>query len=413
MQNQAILHSDLNCFYASVEMMLDPHLRGKAVAVCGSTEDRHGIVLAKSELAKKAGVKTGMVNWEARQCCRDLIIVPPQYEQYLKYSKLTQAIYQRYTDMVEPFGMDECWLDVTGSRYACGDARTIAEKIRRAVKEELGLTVSIGVSFNKVFAKLGSDMKKPDAITEIAPESYKEKIWPLPCSDMIYCGPATTKKLARYGIHTIGEVADCDPLFLKGLLGTNGLALWTYANGRDQSRVMHKDFVSPIKSVGHGITCVSDLENEEEVWKVIFALSQDIGHRLRLHNLATRTVQVCVRSNDLFGSQYQCKLPFKTQLPSEIATAAFRSFKEQYSWSTKVRAVTVRAIELSPKDSSEQLTLFDNIQHRMAKEKVQDTVEEIRDRFGKSAITYASLLGDLKMPADGREKVKMPGPMYQ
>ena len=383
------------------------------MAVCGCTEDRHGIVLAKSELAKKAGVKTGMVNWEAKQCCRDLIIIPPQYDQYLKYSKLTQAIYQRYTDMVEPFGMDECWLDVTGSRYVCGDARMIAENIRRSVKEELGLTVSIGVSFNKVFAKLGSDLKKPDAITEISPESYKEKVWPLPCSDMIYCGPATTKKLAQYGIHTIGDVAVCDPLFLKGLLGVNGLALWTYANGRDHSRVMHKDFVSPVKSVGHGITCISDLENEEEVWKVIFALSQDIGHRLRLHNLATRTVQVHVRGNDLFGSQYQCKLPLKTQLPSEIAAAAFRSFKERYSWSTKVRAVTVRAIELSPKDSAEQLTLFDNVQHRMAMEKVQDTVEEIRGRFGKSAITYACLMGDLKMPTDGRDKVKMPGLMYQ
>lgn len=171
--------------------------------------------------------------------------------------------------------MDECWLDVTGSRYVCGDARTIAENIRRSVKEELGLTVSIGVSFNKVFAKLGSDMKKPDAITEIAPESYKEKIWPLPCSDMIYCGPATTKELARCGIYTIGNVAACDPMFLKNLLGVNGLALWSYANGRDTSRVMHKDFVSPIKSVGHGITCVSDLENEEEVWKVILELSQD------------------------------------------------------------------------------------------------------------------------------------------
>lgn len=413
MQNRAILHSDLNCFYASVETMLDPRLRGKAVAVCGSTEDRHGIVLAKSELAKKAGVKTGMVNWEARQCCRDLIIVPPQYDQYLKYSKLTQAIYQRYTDMMEPFGMDECWLDVTGSGNVCGDARMIAENIRRSVKEELGLTVSIGVSFNKVFAKLGSDMKKPDAITEIAPESYKEKIWPLPCSDMIYCGPATTKKLARCGIHTIGNVAACDPVFLKNLLGANGLALWSYANGRDTSRVMHKDFVSPIKSVGHGITCVSDLENEEEVWKVILELSQDIGHRLRLHGLATRTVQIAVRGNDLYDSQFQCKLPIKTQLPSEIAVAAFRCFKERYAWNTKVRAVTVRAIELSPKSDAEQISLFDNVQQRIAKEKVQDAVEEIRGRFGKAAVTYASLLGDLKMPTDGRDKVKMPGIMYQ
>jgi len=226
---RAILHSDLNAFYASVEMMLDPSLRGKAVAVCGSTEDRHGIVLAKSDLAKKAGVKTGMVNWEARQLCRDLIVVPPQYDQYLKYSKLTQSIYQRYTDMIEPFGMDECWLDVTGSQAMCGDAMTIAESIRRTVREELGLTVSIGVSFNKIFAKLGSDLKKPDAITQIQRSDFKEKIWPLDCSEMIYCGRATTAKLAKYGIHTIGEVASTDPAFLKRLLGVNGVALWNYA----------------------------------------------------------------------------------------------------------------------------------------------------------------------------------------
>ena len=294
-----------------------------------------------------------------------------------------------------------------------GVARAIAENTCRSVKGGLGLTDSIGVSFNRVFAKRGADTKKPDAITEIAPESYKEKIWPLPCSDMIYCGPATTKKLARCGIHTIGNVAACDPVFLKNLLGANGLALWSYANGRDTSRVMHKDFVSPIKSVGHGITCVSDLENEEEVWKVILELSQDIGHRLRLHGLATRTVQIAVRGNDLYGSQFQCKLPIKTQLPSEIAVAAFRCFKDRYSWSTKVRAITVRAIELSPKDSVERLDLFEDCSKRIAKEKVQDAVEEIRGRFGKGAITYACLMGDLKMPTDGRDKVRMPGIMYQ
>lgn len=410
---RAILHSDLNCFYASVEMMLDPRLRGKAVAVCGSTEDRHGIVLAKSEKAKKAGVKTGMVNWEARQLCRDLIMVPPQYDQYLKYSKLTQAIYARYTDLVEPFGMDECWLDVTGSRNICGDGMTIAEDIRRSVREELGLTVSIGVSYNKIYAKLGSDMKKPDAITEIRSDNYKDKVWPLHCSEMIYCGRATTAKLARFGITTIGDVANADPNFLKGLLGVNGLALWTYANGADHSRVMHKEFVSPIKSVGHGITCTADLENDEEVWKVILALSQDIGHRLRVHNLSAKTVQVAVRGNDLFGSQFQCKMPIKTQLPSEIASTAFKAFQEHYKWSTKVRAVTVRAIELVPKSEPDQLTLFDDTARLDRRERLEDAIEELRGRFGKKAITYGSLLGNLKMPDDGRHSVKMPGMMYQ
>lgn len=413
MEERAILHSDLNSFYASVEIMLDPSLRGKAVAVCGSTEDRHGIVLAKSDLAKKAGVKTGMVNWEARQLCRNLIIVPPQYDQYLKYSKLTQSIYQRYTDMIEPFGMDECWLDVTGSRAMCGDALTIAESIRKSVREELGLTVSIGVSYNKIFAKLGSDMKKPDAITQIRREEVRDKIWPLDCSEMIYCGQATTAKLAKYGIHTIGQVAETDPAFLKHLLGVNGLALWRFANGTDTSRVMHKDFVSPVKSIGHGITCIADLDGEEEVWRVILELSQDIGHRLRVHELSARGVQVYVRGNDLLGSQFQCKLPFTTQLPSEIANAAFRVFRERYRWGSKVRAVTVRAIDLVPQNSPNQLSIFVNAEKLDRRERLQDAIEELRGRFGKTAITYAALLGDLKMPDDGRNQVKMPGLMYQ
>lgn len=409
---RAILHSDLNSFYASVEMMLDPSLKGKAVAVCGSTEDRHGIVLAKSDKAKKAGIKTGMVNWEAERLCKDLIIVPPQYDQYLKYSKLTRAIYQRYTDLVEPFGMDECWLDVSGSRVM-GSPMQIAEEIRRSVREELGLTVSIGVSFNKIFAKLGSDMKKPDAITEITPDGFKEKVWPLHCSEMIYCGPATTKKLEMYGIRTIGDVANAQPGFLKRLLGINGLALWSYANGTDSSRVMPLDFVSPVKSVGHGITCIADLENYEEVYRVMLELSQDVGHRLRIHELSARGVQVYVRRNDLFGSQYQCKLPVKTQLPDEIAKAAFNVLKEKHHWTTKIRAVCVRAIDLVPKNEPEQLTLFDNGEKRAARERLQDAVEEIRGWFGKRAITFATLLGNLKMPDDGRDSVKMPGMMYQ
>ena len=412
MYGRAILHSDLNCFYASVEMMLDPRLRGKAVAVCGCTEDRHGIVLAKSELAKKAGVKTGMVNWEAERLCKDLIIVPPQYDQYLKYSKLTQAIYNRYTDLIEPFGMDECWLDVSGSQNACGDPMTIAESIRKTVREELGLTVSIGVSFNKIFAKLGSDMKKPDAITEITEETFKDKIWSLPCSELIYCGPATTKKLDRMGIRTIGQLAQADPNRLKSTLGVNGYALWVYANGKDTSRVMHRDFVSPVKSVGHGITCISDLETPDEVWKVMLSLSQDIGHRLRLHGLSARGVQISIRGDDLFGSQFQAKLPFKTQLPNEIAQAAFHIFKSNYKWYKYVRAVSIRAIDLVPYDSSEQLSLFINNEGRERRERLEDCVEEIRGRFGKEALTYGTLLGDLKMPIDGREKVKMPGLMY-
>ena len=295
MKDTTILHSDMNCFYASVEMMLNPELRNKAVAVCGATEDRHGIVLAKSERAKKAGVKTGMVNWEAKRLCPDLILVPPQYDQYLKYSKLAHEIYYRYTDLVEPFGMDECWLDVSCSTRLYGSGEKIAQNIRKAIKEELGLTVSIGVSYNKIFAKLGSDMKKPDAITVIKEADVESKVWTLPVSELLYVGRATTKKLEKYGIHTIGQLATVNPQLLKSWFGVDGLNLWHYANGTEASRVMQKDFVSPIKTIGHGITCTADLENNSEVWRVMLELCQDLGHKLRVHNLTANGVQITIK----------------------------------------------------------------------------------------------------------------------
>ncbi len=408
-----ILHSDLNCFYASVEMMLNPSLRDKAVAVCGSTEDRHGIVLAKSEKAKKAGVKTGMVNWEAQRQCPDLILVAPQYEQYLKYSALTRAIYTRFTDLVEPFGMDECWLDVTGSRQNFGTGMEIAESIRKTVKAELGLTVSVGVSFNKIFSKLGSDMKKPDAITEITKENFRDVAWPLPASDLLYVGRATEAKLSSRYIKTIGDLAALDPDLMKTWFGVNGLMLWRYAAGLDNSPVMNKDFVSPIKSVGHGITCVSDLYEEEEVWKVMLELSQDIGHRLRLHKLKASGVQISVRSNDLGYRQFQGKLSPATQSPLIIAERARKLFKDNYRWTFPVREITVRAIDLCPKDEPEQIDLFTDI-HRLDRlDRLDNCVEEIHRRFGKKSVYPASLMGDLKMPNDGRDLVRMPGLMYR
>ena len=408
---RVILHSDMNSFYASVEAMLEPRLKGKAVAVCGATEERHGIVLAKSELAKKYGVKTGMVNWEAKQRCPNLILVPPQYDQYLKYSKLAHSIYYRYTDQVEPFGMDECWLDVTGSRIM-GSGKQIAEEIRTACREELGLTVSVGVSFNKIFAKLGSDLKKPDAITEITRDNFKEQVWPLAASELIYVGKATEAKLKRYGVRTVGDLAAIPPETLRHWFGINGIKLWHYANGTDASRVMHKDFVSPVKSIGHGITCTADLENEDEVFRVMLELAQDVGHRLRVHDLAAQGVQVCIRGNDLLGAQYQCRLPFRTQLPSELAAAGFKLFKDRYRWVTHVRAVCIRAIELTPKTDAEQLSIFVDTAKHDRRICLEDTIEGLRSRYGKKTITYATLLNDLKMPDDGRDIVKMPGLMY-
>lgn len=408
---RVILHSDMNSFYASVEAMLNPCLRGKAIAVCGSTESRHGIVLAKSEPAKRCGVKTGMANWQARQACPDLIVVPPHYDQYAKYSRLAHEIYYRYTDLVEPFGMDECWLDVSHSGSISGGTE-IAEKIRKAVREELGLTVSVGVSYNKIWAKLASDLKKPDAITVITKDNYKEKVWPLAASEMIYVGPATEAKLSWYGVHTIGDLAAVSPDTLKRWFGVRGIDLHRYATGNDNSRVMHKDFVSPVKSIGHGITCSCDLENNEEVFKVMLELAQDVGHRLRVHELAAGGVQIFLRGNDLAGSQFQCKLPFITQLPNEIAAAGYKLFEERYEWDTKVRAVCIRAIDLVPQNTEEQLSMFYSVEKRDRRARLEDAIEEIRRRFGKKALTYAVLMGDLKMPDDGRHIVTMPNVMY-
>ena len=407
---RTILHSDLNCFYASVEMMLNPALRDKAVAVCGSTEDRHGIVLAKSEKAKKAGIKTGMVNWEARQLCPELITVPPQYDQYLKYSELTLNIYKRYTDLIEPFGMDEAWCEVTGCQKS---GTEIAEEIRQAVKDELGMTVSIGVSFNKIFAKLGSDMKKPDAITVIRQEDYKDMVWPLPASDLLYVGRATTKKLASYGIHTIGAIAQAGPEFLQRLLGINGLAIWQYAAGLDHSRVMPLDYQVPVKSIGHGITCTADLLNEEEVWRVMLELAQDIGHRLRVHKLAATGVQIAVRSNELSWRQYQAPLPYSSQSPMEIACLGRELFRKRHVWTAPVRSITIRAINLVPQDRPMQASLFYDLQRAMRRERLDDTVDEIRRRFGSKAIYSAACMGDLKMPGQGTHEVIMPSIMYQ
>lgn len=410
MRDRAILHSDANCFYASVETVLNPEFRGKAIAVCGSPEERHGIVLAKSEKAKRAGVKTGMANWQAKQCCRDLIIVPPQYDYYLKFSKLLHGIYRRYTDQVEPFGMDECWLDVT---YSPGDPMEIAEEIRQAVKDELGLTVSIGVSFNKVFAKLGSDYKKPDAITQISKEHFKEIVWPLPCSDLLYCGNATTAKLGSMGVRTIGGIASLPVEVMQRKFGKNGVALWKYANGLDDSRVAHQDYTAPAKSVGHGITCVADLENMDEARKVIFALSLDIGYKLRYMTLRATGVQLYVRDSELSFCSWQKRLEMATQDEGTIALAAYSLLEEKYSWRNPIRSITVTAIQLDSSQNPTQLSMLLDYERLVRREKLNESIDTIRDRYGKYAVIPALVLDEKKMPVGNDREIIMPGYMYQ
>ena len=408
---RAILHSDMNSYYASVEMMLDPKLRGKAIAVCGSTETRHGIVLAKSELAKRQGVKTGMANWEAQRCCPGLITVPPHYEQYIKYSKLAHEIYGRYTDLVEPFGMDECWLDVSGSS-CMGDPLSIAEEIRQATKEELGLTVSIGVSFNKIFAKLGSDMKKPDAITCITPESYKTQVWPLNARELLGVGPATTRKLAMRRINTIGDLANCDPERLHAWLGVNGLKLWQYANGADASRVSPYDYTAPIKSVSHGITCSADLHTNEEVKSVLLSLAPRVSLQLRKAELKATGVQLAVRDNELYFKEFQCKLPYPTQSWRELVENAMELFLKRYRWDKPIRAVCIRAINLINEKTPLQYDLFGDYERRDKIERLERTIDDIHRRFGDDSVVVAATMQAKLKKDKAREMLIMPASMY-
>nr|MBR4281908.1 DNA polymerase IV [Clostridia bacterium] len=409
-----ILHSDLNCFYASVEMNETPALRGKAVAVCGSTEDRHGIVLTASYPAKRMGVKTGSANWQARQACPGLICVPPRYELYIKYSKIVRRIYSEYTDSIEPFGMDENWLSLPyGGGDVEGFGKQIAEEIRQRVHAETGLTVSIGVSFSKVFAKLGSDMKKPDAVTVISHANFGERIWPLKVSELLYVGPATTRKLMGRNIRTIGDLANCDPEWLHRWLGVNGLMLWRFANGEDNAAVMPKDFIAPIKSIGHGTTCVCDLESEYAVWRVLYELAQDLQHRLRKNGLCARGVQITVKDNDLDARQYQTPLPFPTQSPLELATAAFDLFRQRYPWVRPVRALTIRGINLIPIQQPLQLDMFNDAQRRERRRMLDNCVDDLRSRFGYGMIRAASLMGENDLAQDKCELVVMPGMMYR
>ena len=405
MADRTILHSDANSFYASVETVLDPKLRGKAVAVCGSTDERHGIVLAKSEQAKKCGVKTGMVNREALNCCKDLIVVHPHYDYYLKFSRLLHGIYKRYTDRVEPFGMDECWLDLSASGIGGIEA---AEEIRTSVEDELGLTVSIGVSFNKIFAKLGSDMKKPDAITTIPKESFKEKIWHLPASDMLGVGRATEKKLSSVGIHTIGQIAQFPVDFFQRRLGKCGVDLWRFANGLDDSKVTVRETEAPDKSVGHGMTALQDLENPAEVWTFILELCQDIGHRLYVFNKKATGIALAIRDNELFTKQWQCGIPVATQSPSCLAKEAFSLFMRSYNWRKPIRSLTVRAINLVSLDTPSQLDVFVDAEKLARIEALDQTIEELRYRFGKDIIRNACLLNNPKMSAKGNPNIIMP-----
>jgi len=361
------------------------------MAVGGEPERRHGIILAKNDLAKSFGVKTGEAIWQARQKCPGLIVVPPHFPLYLKFSKWVRNIYYAYTDQVEPFGLDEAWLDVSGSRIF-GDGVRIADEIRERIKSELGITVSVGVSFNKVFAKLGSDLQKPDATVVISRDNYKSKIWPLPVSALLYVGPATSRKLVRYGIKTIGDLARADMDLLHNLLGKWGEVLWAFANGYDDSPVMHKGEEVTIKSVGNSTTTPRDLHTDEDVEKVLLILCESIAARLREQGFKCRTLQVYVRDNKLNSVTFQGKMPRPTNLATELLAKAVALFKANYSWLRPIRSLGVRGCDLVGNYADSQLSLFDDEARRLKEEQLEATVDELRHRFGHTAVQRAALL---------------------
>ena len=390
MGDRIILHCDLNNFFASVSLLFNPTLKSLPVAVCGDRENRHGIVLAKNENAKKFGVKTAETISDARRKCPDLVILPPLMDKYREYSKKAHSVYERYTDMIEPFGIDECWLDVTGSTLLFGSGEQIAERIRKDIKNELGITVSVGVSFNKVFAKLGSDMKKPDAVTVISRENYKEKVWPLPVSDLLFAGRKTTEKLRSCGVYTVGDIVVCSDETLIRLLGKNGTELKRWAQGLDSSPVSTPTAEDLPKSVGRSVTGSKDFTSYDDVWATFLTLSRPVSDTLRNHGLYAFGVQVHIRTASLAVKEFSRTYRDSTNSGYIIARRGMEILRANYTFGEPLRSVGIRAIGLKNYESAVQSDIFGNSETIAAQEKIEDSIYMLRKKFGNSSITRAS-----------------------
>ena len=382
MSERTVLHSDINCCYASIEHLHHPELAGKPIAVGGDPEARHGIVLTADYMAKRRGVKTGMALWQARQMCPEITFVSPRMDLYLRFSRMAHEIYAEYTDMQEPYGIDECWLDVTHSRSIKGDGLLIAREISRRMKQELGITVSIGVSFNKIFAKLGSDYKKPDAITTMYESEFRWKAWELPVGDLLYVGRSTNQKLATMGIYTIGDLARSDERLLCSHLGKMGSILWAFANGYDDSPVRMEDTHAPIKSIGNSTTTPRDLECDLDVKIVIYILAESVAARLRENGFRCRVVEISIRDSSLVSFTRQRKIDHATNITGEIAELAYQLFKASYDWSKTIRSVGVRGSDLVTENYYDQLDIFSSEQQRKKMMRVDHAMDDIRRRFG-------------------------------
>lgn len=392
--SRIVLHSDANSFYASCELLFHPELAGKPVAVGGDPEARHGIVLAKNELAKACGVKTAEVLWQARRKCPGLVVLSPHYELYLRYSMKLRKIYSDYTDRIEAFGLDENWLDISERGLTVERGREIAEQIRIRAKETLGITVSIGVSFNKVFAKLGSDYKKPDAVTMISERNFRELVWPLPTSELLYVGSATAHKLGEIGVRTIGQLAALPESVAQGRLGKNGLMLKAFAMGRDDAEVLPTGAEGVVKSVGNSTTTPHDIETFEDAKRIYYLLVESVAARLREQGFRTRCVSISARTADLQVAGCQRALKQTTNLTSELARASVQLFEEHFMGRLPLRSVGVCCSDLTPEDAPTQIDMFGVDARRERLHALDVAVDGLRQRFGHQALQRGIVLAD-------------------
>ncbi len=391
MKDRIILHCDLNNFFASVSLLSNPTLYDMPVAVCGSVEARHGIVLAKNEIAKKFGVKTAEAVWEAKLKCPELVTLPPNYKKYHEYSSAAQKIYARYTDLIEPFGIDECWLDVTGSTLLFGSGEQIADKIRRDIKQELGITISVGVSFNKVFAKLGSDMKKPDAITVIKRDNFKQKVWPLSVSDLLFVGKKTAEKLNQNGIFTVEDVTKCDDEMLSHLLGKAGTQLKRYALGEDNSPVTPPSEDDLPKSIGRTITPPQDIVTHDDVWKIYIGIAEEISEILHRKNLYAATIQVHTRDTNLKTKEFSHTLNNPLNTSILLAREAIKIFDANYTWELPLRSVGFRVTNLKDDNVAYQQDLFGDEAQDEKQEIIENSILNVRKKFGDSSLKRGTI----------------------
>ena len=391
--DRVIFHCDLNSFYASVELLDHPELRHLPVAVCGDPKSRHGIILAKNEPAKRFQVKTAETVWQALKKCPDLQFVPPHMSRYKHYSKLINEIYQRFTDMVEPFSIDESWLDVTASQSLFGSGEEIADTIRETVKKELGLTLSAGVSFNKIFAKMGSEYKKPDATTVISRENYREILWPLPAREMFFVGKVTAQKLTSAGINTIGDIAVTNPDVLEGMLGKQGRQLWEYTNGLDESPVARVGEGEKIKSVGNGITFSRDLVTEDDIVTAVTSLSDTVAGRLRKYGMKACGVKVDIKDPYFKVISRQKQFFTPTNLACELANSAIDIIHSSWKKGSPIRMLTITGINLTDEIFDEQLSIFggDSISRKKG-EQIERTMDEVRKKYGSASIGFAAVI---------------------